>query len=796
VAAAGWLVALAFLSLLPALRHGFALGSYDILGTGGLLAHPGAQVHNGLSGDQIQEMIPWTVLDWRAVHAGHLPLWNPYNGMGLPLAFNFQSASFSLPTLVSYAVPLRDAYTVTVLVKLVIAGTGAYAAGRVLGLGRPGALMAGTTFELSGALTAWAGWPMSGVLCWLGWALALAALVLQGRRRPLPAVGLAVVGALAVYGGHPESVVLLGGSLAVLAGVLLVARGRDGGWHWDTTGRPLVDLAVAAAGAAALAAPLLLPGIQLGSASARNVPIGYRAEEPRNLVNLLTGGWNGYPTAGHVATGRLNYYEAASYVGVIVLVLALVAVVRLRRAVAAPALLAGLILLVLFVPPVGWVMGHAPLTSVVEWTRLAIPLDFALALLGGAGLSLVWREGTHPPVFAALAGSTLALALAVLLAWLLRSGPGHGGRAAQTGALAWPLGGVASCALAAGLLAAAWYRTVEAPSMVRRMPRLAAGGLVAVETLFLLTATPVLWSSTSGFLPTSAAERAVAAKVGSARLGFVRCPAPDALPVDLGVLSEANAAYGLDEVTAYDPILPRSYFTAQTRVSGRPARADRSGNFCPSLDSVALARAYGARYLLTSLAGPVPAGTRLVGVYGDEVLLRVPDSGVVTSQPLAGGRATVLPVTSSAPGQLRAVTHGATPQLVRLRISDLPGVRVSVDGRPATTGPYDGAMLQVEVPAGRHQVAVTYRPTAFVVGVVLAVLAAVALVVWAVVVTRRRPRHHRPRGTPRADPAPGPPPPPDRMPPGTASDLSAPEFPVGPGASGPPSLSPTPPASG
>jgi len=39
------------------------------------------------------------------VHLGFLPLWNPYSGPGLPLAFNWQSASFGVPSLIGYLMP-------------------------------------------------------------------------------------------------------------------------------------------------------------------------------------------------------------------------------------------------------------------------------------------------------------------------------------------------------------------------------------------------------------------------------------------------------------------------------------------------------------------------------------------------------------------------------------------------------------------------------------------------------------------------------------------------------------------
>ena len=64
-----------------------------------------------------------------------LPLWNPDSVLGTPLAFNWQSGVFSLPALLGYLFPLHLAYTVQVMATLVIAGTGVYVLGRLLGMG-------------------------------------------------------------------------------------------------------------------------------------------------------------------------------------------------------------------------------------------------------------------------------------------------------------------------------------------------------------------------------------------------------------------------------------------------------------------------------------------------------------------------------------------------------------------------------------------------------------------------------------------------------------------------------------
>ena len=110
---------LAFLVLADALRRGALVGPYDLLSQSGLTSRPGFPFHGDtFEPDPIKQMIPWAYLAWTQVHHGALPLWNPYSGLGVPLAFNWQSAAFGVPSLIGYAVPLRDAYTAGVIAIL------------------------------------------------------------------------------------------------------------------------------------------------------------------------------------------------------------------------------------------------------------------------------------------------------------------------------------------------------------------------------------------------------------------------------------------------------------------------------------------------------------------------------------------------------------------------------------------------------------------------------------------------------------------------------------------------------
>ena len=141
-----WVVIAGIAVLLPALVHGIHLGPFDLVSQLGLskidhlsqVAQSKHRVANVYFSDQAFAIIPWTTLASTQVHHGLLPLWNPYGGLGMPLSFNWQSATFSLPALIGYLVPAQFSYTVTVIVTMIVAGTGAYFLGRVLHLGVSG----------------------------------------------------------------------------------------------------------------------------------------------------------------------------------------------------------------------------------------------------------------------------------------------------------------------------------------------------------------------------------------------------------------------------------------------------------------------------------------------------------------------------------------------------------------------------------------------------------------------------------------------------------------------------------
>lgn len=716
-----WVVAAAAAVLAPALVHGVYLGPVDWLTKYGVTSVPGTVVHNRQTFDQATQMIPWSSLAWSQVHQGHLPLWNPYSALGTPLAFNWQSAAFSLPALVGYALPMHLAYTVEVVGALVIAGSGTYVLSRLLGLGPLASTMAAVTFELSGSFVGWLGWPVAWVMAWSGWLFAAALLVLRGRRRGRAVALLATAIAGSVYAGQPDTLVLLGAGLLVFVAAVLVARAPRLGGRGPVRA-PLADLLAGGVGGAALSAPLLLPGLQLGSHALRRAKGGVQALPAHDLIGFLVQGFDGEPLAGtHYFGGQsLFYVHGADYLGAAALVLAALGVassIRHRRRDPERMALVVLALVAAAVAFVGVVTAVAATIfsfDPVTWFRSLLVLSFALALLAGIGMEEVvqrWHErGVRRFVLGgfAVAGALLLLVFAV--------GRGHlpGPEASiRLRSLLWPTVGVVAGALG----------VVLAARVARRRPGPAAASwLLVVETVVLVVAGAPMVSSSPAPLPTTAAEAELARAVGNSLVGF----GTDSCFTsgELGIVPDANVAYEVRELADYDPLLPEAYYTAWSSATGLEGGPSTTpfvpfSLFCPAVTSSTVARRFGIGYVLEPPGTPGPDGTVLVTHVAGEGLYRVPGAADATlvargagpPGPDAPGRPVA--VSRPDPATWRVTTESTGPAVLRLRLTDVPGWHATLDGRPLALERWADVMLQATLPAGRHVVVLHYLPESF-----------------------------------------------------------------------------------
>ncbi len=755
-AGVAWVVVAGLALLAPMIFHGRVLGPFDLLSRIGLTKQSGVKIHSLEYGDVIDSLLPWSTMVWHQVHQGFLPLWNPYGGLGMPLAFNWQSAPFSLPALLGYLSPLRYAFTVGAAVDLVVAGTGAYVLGRVLGMGVVAAATVGTVFELSGPIAAWLGYPFPSVLCWAGWIFALGLLLVRGRHRAGHLVALALCIALAVYGGAPEGfAVLLIAAVVFFVFVLVCRAGWAGGSGPIRT--PALDLVAATVAGVALAAPFALPGLQLTASSVRSLEPNGLALSSHALLYLGFQGFDGLPLVHNgrvVVFGDSAFYtETAMYVGVSALVLGALGIVlnRRRRELQAFVIIALLCMAVVFVPPIVTAAYKVPLLSKVDLVRALMPLALSLAVLAGYGVDRVVRAGKPRDAARWLGVSFGAAAVALLALWIFGRGdlkpvP----QSIRAHSFIWPaVETVSGLGAAAFLLWASRYRRrigagpagsagahSRKPWILRRSGTVAGVGLLAVQTAFLVSAGATMIQSSAGTWPQTPATTTYVSAVGSSTVAF------GTHTCLLGIAPNINDVYEVHELGIYDPIIPKKYFSAWTADTATASGNPELNLFCPAVSTVAVAREFGVGYVLEAAGTPGPVGSVLVRRIADEVLYRIPGSGQATVAPLSGGElppdrvaGTPVAVSHPTPSTWQLSTTSSGPQALRLHLTDVPGWHATIDGRPLQLESYAGMMLQARIPAGSHTIALHYWPQTLTDGIILALvsvafLAGVLMMAW------------------------------------------------------------------
>lgn len=239
----------------------------DVASVSGLVISAGHQHFLGMSfidpnaGFVTQALGHLSASDWLR---GVVPWWNPYEGLGAPLAGEMQSAALFLPILL---LALPKGLLLFHIVLEIAAGLATRALLRRLGVGSIPAAAAGAAFALDGTFSWFAHAPVNPIallpVMLLGVEYALDA---SRRHRPGGWVLLAIGFAGSIYAGFPETAYLDG----LLVGVWCLARlgARDArGVRRALLGKILAGAVAGAALAAPIAVAFFdyLPHADLGS---------------------------------------------------------------------------------------------------------------------------------------------------------------------------------------------------------------------------------------------------------------------------------------------------------------------------------------------------------------------------------------------------------------------------------------------------------------------------------------------------------------------------------------------------
>ncbi len=628
---------------------------------------------------------------------GRLPWWNPYEGAGLPLAGEGQSAALFPPTLL-LALDNGQFYE-DVLLELV-AGLGMFLLLRRIGVGRSASVAGAAAFALNGAFAWLATSTFNPVaflpLLVLGIEHAYSASL--ARRRGgwwLIAVSLA----LSLYAGFPETAYI----------DALVATAWFG-WRWWCADRQHLRrlFAKAAAGSGAgllLAAPFLVAFIVTlpHEYTGIHARVAGHITMPRYaLPQLLLPYVYGPPLAFSDPAGRLGavWGYAGGFAGISVAFLATLSLLSSRRRGLKLVLGVWVLLVIAKVygePPVlRDLLLLVPGATSVAFYRYSFPaIDFALVVLAALGVDQLTARLARRRAIAAAALGMLAV-IGVL--------------ALDARGLVVRLDGAGSHS--------DWARMQVAWTV----------GLVAVITIVVLRRVPPrTWILASimvadvGLMFTIhelAASRSV--RLDRAPVTYLQRHLGNGRFFTLGPIAPNYGGYwGIASLNDIDVPLPTAWTTyvnahLDTHVNpvffvgnsggGRPL-SDPS----PEQELLANLSEYrdaGVRYIVTP-----PAQTRLQRSSSFELVLRRPTAWIyrlVGAAPYFSTR--LAGCVTRADGRERVRLACPRPTTLLRRELDFPGWRATVDGHSTSIRTADRIYQSVPVPAGYHTVSFGYSP--------------------------------------------------------------------------------------
>jgi hypothetical protein len=359
------------------------------------------------------------------VTSGEFPLWNPHLHGGMPHLGNFQAGFLYPPNLIAYLVAQPFSYGTLewlAILHYLVASVGTYLLLRALGAGRIGAVAGGLIFAYGGFFVAHLGhYSMISSAAWIPWLLWAVHRLLVLRTWWAGAV-LAVLTFLTATAGHQQTLLFALGGIALWWAFLTAAavgmslpgvgpeRREDAndrrGWSllWSRNSAiSVIQFVVGIGTGLLLAAPMLLPSLQLARRSVRATLSIEQASEfsvqPVALLQLIL------PTV--FGSNPTDYWGAFSsgeiwgYVGVTTLVIAALGVVLRpsphRLFFSGVALFALLYAVGPAAPIHGWFYQFVPGFDLVRApARAYVYLNLAVAVLAGLAVSDFARRVAHP----------------------------------------------------------------------------------------------------------------------------------------------------------------------------------------------------------------------------------------------------------------------------------------------------------------------------------------------------------------------------------------------------------------
>ncbi|CAB4799658.1 MAG: YfhO family protein [Actinobacteria bacterium] len=695
---------------------------------------------------------------WDSIRNGNSPFWSGrilggYNVLGAG-----QSAVFYPPNFLFDTFSPAVAYRFWMLLHLWLLAGGFFA----WSWHRWHSVLAATTTGIAGTLNGFVIYhlihmPFTAALAWVPWVMLTLDLVLE-RRGKQRMVALALLIACLSVTGHPQMLWLTLVAVGVTTLVRLARRKPDTRAASRVAGAVLLGLG--------LSAVQLIPQTQFAQSSVRSdatrAYVLDHSAAPRHLLTLVApnilGGADAGPAWSADWTDSEIQHEVANYLGIALAMFAVIAAIRHWRDRRVIALLVaaaiGLLMAVAGQSPIGHLLYRVvPFASNFRaWSRHIVLVNIAVAMLAGLGLREVARTPRRWFV-PTLVGS--AVFAAVLIPTSLVPGvrrqflSGGEGVAARVIPLAFLLviplvlgfrrkGGTLTGALLVGLctldvtmftVSAPWRNDALSRSEVEWVygssvpligtPFDAAGGVdrwvndsSTIWELMLPNRAP----AATGYDPLL--QKDFARVFGSLNEG------------GFPLTQEIWSGTWLPDVLRVTTFYGRRAVPSSSRWTqfGRPTAGFRQWSYTPRLPETYLVGSVRLGSLANARERLLDRTTPLTGLaYVDTSTVRNDEVGLFGGLNTSGLSGTVDGGSMDEGGQGRWAVTAERASLFVTSYAWMEGWTAKVDGRAVPVARTNGLVLGVPVPAGQHEVSLSFTPKGWVAGRNLSLAAATAL---------------------------------------------------------------------
>ncbi|MBN1231070.1 MAG: YfhO family protein [Anaerolineales bacterium] len=384
------------------------------------------------------QFIPWWKQAWETILQGELPLWNPNLGMGTPLLANYQSAlcyPFTWVYIILFLMGgtswMAWGQALMISFHLAIAGVGMAVFTRKLGWSDLTQTLTGLAFGMSQYLVLRSQFlSINAAAAWIPWIfMGFFALSKETKFNKKWFLLLTVFLALQLLSGHAQTTwytIQLGLVMAIFWSWL---AGK-----WAGIWKGLTRIFLSGLLAVGIASIQLIPTAELLLQSQRSNAVDFEYAMnfslwPWRFLTLVFPNLFGNPAWGAGYWGNGSIWEDATYIGLISLIFAIVAIVKKKTSTETKKFTALLvsIIVVSFIFALGsntpvfpWLYLHIPTFSMFQApARYLIWAEVALVLLAGLGLEN-WQRPTGKCLYwsrLAVAGA-LALSIGALAALL------------------------------------------------------------------------------------------------------------------------------------------------------------------------------------------------------------------------------------------------------------------------------------------------------------------------------------------------------------------------------------------